>query len=184
MRERTEVWSDDIYHYQLSAYKALCNVHVQLSLFALLADCMIPLYCRLAFSVKNKQSTDSWIRTGSGFLHPITSQKGTHFGTPIFTLMLIVTTVLLFYKRSFSLMLLLNYICYICYFLCIVKLYFIYDIFPDDSSLVPRQRYFIVRGRLAVLHSLSEGTIHLSIQGIFGSPAQMPDKSLLMRGFK
>lgn len=53
---RTEVWSDGIYQYQLSAYEALCDVCVQLSLFALLADCMIPLYCLLDFSFKNKQT--------------------------------------------------------------------------------------------------------------------------------
>lgn len=54
--ERTEVWSDGIYLYQLSAYEALCDVRVQLSLFALLADYMIPLYCLMAFSLKNKQT--------------------------------------------------------------------------------------------------------------------------------
>lgn len=53
---RAEVWSDGIYQYQLSPYKALWDVRVQLSLFALLEDCVIPLYCLSAFSLKNKQT--------------------------------------------------------------------------------------------------------------------------------
>ena len=157
---KTEVWSDGIYQYPLSAYKVLCDVRVQLSLFALLADCMIPLYCLLTFSLKNKQTIYcSLEQDRQCFLHPIMSQKGIHSGTLIFTLMLIITTVRLFYEQSFSLMLLLKY--YICYLLCIVKTYFIYDIFfPLTVHFVPRQKYFGIRGRLVVFHSLSQGTIH------------------------
>lgn len=66
--------SDGIYQYQLSAYKALCDVRVQLSLFALLADCMIPLYCLLAFSLKNKQ-TNNLLFPGEGQVVIFTSNN-------------------------------------------------------------------------------------------------------------
>lgn len=134
---RTEVCSDGSYQYQLSAYEALCDVRVQ---FAVLADCMIPLYCFfLLFPLK--PSNLLFPREGQGlFLHPITSQKGIRSGTTIFTQMLIITTVLFFYEQSFSLLLLLKH--YPCCLLCIVKSQCIYDIFPDNSSLYAQEKVF------------------------------------------
>lgn len=114
--------------------KCYGDVRVQLSLFALLADCVIPLYCLLAFSLKNKQTVYcSLEKDRQCFLHLITSQEEIYSGTLIFTLLLIVTSVLLFYEHSFSLLFLLTH--YTRHLLCIVKSNFIYDILHSDNAL-------------------------------------------------
>lgn len=80
---RTVVWVGDISQYHLSAYKAKWGAHLQISLFALLADCRIPLYCLyslLDFSLKKKQPTfSSLLREGQVVFFTPNPFWSTHF---------------------------------------------------------------------------------------------------------